>query len=59
MNAKFKISLILLFLLFGLVTVVYAAGTISSSWMRSSSDTQKNPSVNLYDQGMDVNKEVY
>ena len=47
MNAKLKISLILFFLLFGLATLVSAAGTSSSSssWGTRSSSTQENTSV--------------
>jgi len=46
MNVKFKVMLIVYFLLCGLVTVVYASGTSSSSssWGTSSGD-QQNPDV--------------
>ncbi len=46
MNVKFKVMLIAYFLLCGLVTVVYASGTSSSSssWGKSSGD-QQNPDV--------------
>lgn len=44
---RLKIRLILFFGVFGFVTMVYAAGTSSSSW--GGSETQKKPAVSFYD----------
>ncbi|MDO8663158.1 MAG: tetratricopeptide repeat protein [Candidatus Omnitrophota bacterium] len=58
MNSQLKIRLSLFFLLFGLVTLVYAAGTSSSSWgsRKSSNTSQEAASVSLYDQGVAAHK---
>lgn len=47
MNAKLKVRLSVFFMLFGLATAVYAAGTSSSSssWGTSSNNEQDKPSV--------------
>lgn len=54
MDKEMKRLILLIFLFLGVTITAYAAGTSSSSW--GMSESEKNPAVPLYDQGVEATK---